>query len=97
MNTFPVSRLARSTYPVSELRAGPRTTKYWQAVDLYRDARLPRVETFTNSAWSARPKYPPPPRAGNAFAAAVLAAIPGLLLLMALLWVLDSIRHVLAT
>jgi hypothetical protein len=46
--------------------------------------------------WSARPKYPPPPRGGNAFAAAVFAAIPGLLLLMASLWVLDSVRHVLA-
>ena len=31
-----------------------------------------------------RPKYPPPPRSGNAFAAAVFAAIPGLLLLIAL-------------
>jgi hypothetical protein len=31
-----------------------------------------------------RSKYPPPPRSGNAFAAAVLAAIPGLLLLTVL-------------
>jgi hypothetical protein len=28
--------------------------------------------------------YPPPPRSGNAFAAAVFAAIPGLLLLIVL-------------
>jgi hypothetical protein len=33
------------------------------------------------------PKYPSPPRSGNAFAAAVFAAIPGLLLLFILLWV----------
>ncbi len=33
---------------------------------------------------SERPKYPPPPRSGNAFAAAVFAAIPGLLLLIVL-------------
>jgi hypothetical protein len=30
------------------------------------------------------PRYPSQPRAGNAFAAAVLAAIPGLLLLIVL-------------
>jgi hypothetical protein len=36
---------------------------------------------------SERPKYAPPPRSGNAFAAAVLAAIPGLLLLIVLFWV----------
>jgi hypothetical protein len=46
--------------------------------------------------WSARPKYPPPPRSGNAFVAALFAAIPGLLVLMAVLWVLDGIRHMLA-
>ena len=33
---------------------------------------------------SERPKYPPPSRSGNAFAAALFAAIPGLLLLIAL-------------
>jgi hypothetical protein len=33
------------------------------------------------------PKYPPQPRSGNAFAAAVFAAIPGLLLLFVLFWV----------
>ena len=44
---------------------------------------------------SGRPKYPPLPRSGNAFTAAG-SAIPGLLLWMALLWVLDGIRHVLA-
>ena len=31
--------------------------------------------------------YPPLPRSGNAFAAAVFAAIPGLLLLIVLAWV----------
>jgi hypothetical protein len=46
--------------------------------------------------WSARAKYPPLPRSGNAFAAALLVAIPGLLLWMALLWVLDGICHMLA-
>jgi len=30
-----------------------------------------------------RPKYPPPPRSGSAFAAAVFAAIPGLVLVVA--------------
>ena len=39
-----------------------------------------------NTRGSERPKYPPPPRSGNAFAAAVFAAIPCLLLLIALLW-----------
>jgi len=39
-----------------------------------------------NTCGSKRPKYPPPPRSGNAFAAAVFAAIPCLLLLIALLW-----------
>jgi hypothetical protein len=33
---------------------------------------------------SERPKYPSPPRSGNALAAAVFAAIPGLLLLTVL-------------
>jgi hypothetical protein len=55
-----------------------------------------RGETFTTSVRSGRPKYPPPPRSGNAFAAALFVAIPGLLLLMALLWVLDGIRLMLA-
>jgi hypothetical protein len=45
-------------------------------------------DTVTNLAPNAcvieRPKYPPPPRSGNGFAAAVFAAIPGLLLLIAL-------------
>jgi hypothetical protein len=35
--------------------------------------------TERNTCGSERPKYPPPPRSGNAFAAAVFAAIPGLL------------------
>jgi hypothetical protein len=35
---------------------------------------------------SERPKYPPPPRSGNAFAAAVFAATASLLLLISLLW-----------
>jgi hypothetical protein len=34
---------------------------------------------------SGRPQYPPPPRSGNAFAAAVLAATADLLLLIAVL------------
>jgi hypothetical protein len=46
-------------------------------------------DTMTNLALNAwiieRPKYPPPPRSGNGFAAAVFAAIPGLLLLAALI------------
>jgi hypothetical protein len=42
--------------------------------------------TERNTCGSVRPKYPPPPRSGNAFAAAVFAAIPGLLLLIGLLW-----------
>jgi hypothetical protein len=42
--------------------------------------------TERNTCGSERPKHPPPPRSGNAFAAAVFAAIPGLLLLIALLW-----------
>jgi hypothetical protein len=33
---------------------------------------------------SERPKYPPPPRSGNAFAAAAFAVIPGLLFLIVL-------------
>ena len=32
------------------------------------------------------PKYPPPPRSGNAFAAAVFGATANLLLLITLLW-----------
>lgn len=45
------------------------------------------TDTERNACASERPKYPPPPRSGNAFAAAVFAAIPGLLLLFALFWV----------
>ena len=81
--------------PVSKLMGGPTSTKYWHAADVW-DERRARDETFPISVWSARPKYPPPPRSGNAFAAALFVAIPGLLLLMALLWVLDSIRLMLA-
>ena len=44
------------------------------------------TDTERNTRVGERPKYPPPPRSGNAFAAAVFAAIPGLLLLIALLW-----------
>ena len=44
-----------------------------------------------------RPEYRPPPRSGNAFAAAVFAAIAGLLLLMALFWVVHSTRHMLGS
>jgi hypothetical protein len=43
-----------------------------------------------NARDSERPKYPPPPRSGNAFAAAVFAAIPGLLLLIVLFWLFAS-------
>jgi len=43
--------------------------------------------TMISARVSERPKYPAPPRSGNAFAAAVLAAIPGLLLLIVLFWV----------
>jgi hypothetical protein len=39
-----------------------------------------------NTCGSERPKYPPPSRSGNAFAAAVFAAIPSLLLLIILFW-----------
>jgi len=45
------------------------------------------TDTEQNTCGSERPKYPPPPRSGNAFAAAVFAAIPGLLLLFVLFWV----------
>jgi hypothetical protein len=45
------------------------------------------TDTERNTCGSERPKYPPPPRSGNAFAAAVFAAIPGLLLLFVLFWV----------
>jgi hypothetical protein len=40
-----------------------------------------------NTCGSERPKYPAPPRSGNGFAAAVFAAIPGLLLLLVLFWI----------
>jgi hypothetical protein len=88
------SKLSRTTYRASDLTGGPVSTKNSQAADL-RDKRGASGETFAASARSARPKYPPPPRSGNAFAAAVLVAIPGFLLLTALLWVLNSIRNVL--
>ncbi len=45
------------------------------------------TDSKPNARASERPKYPPPPRSGNAFAAAVFAAIPGLLLLIVLFWV----------
>ena len=76
--------------PVSKLMGGPTSTKYWHATDVW-DERRAGALTFTTSVWSVRPKYPPPPRSGNAFAAALFVAIPGLLLWMALLWVLDGI------
>jgi hypothetical protein len=78
---------------VSKLMGGPTSTKYWHATDVW-DER--RARSLTTSVWSARAKYPPLPRSGNAFAAALLVAIPGLLLWMALLWVLDGICHMLA-
>jgi len=65
-----------------------------------KEAERRTASTLTNSTKNVedieRPKYPPPPRSGNAFAAAVFAAIAGLLLLMALFWVILSIRHMLA-
>lgn len=91
MNTFHGSKLFRMYLP-SEFMGAP--IKNWPAADL-RDKRRARGETFATSAGSTRPKYPPPPRSGNVFAAAVLVGIPGLLLLMTLLWVLNSIRNVL--
>jgi hypothetical protein len=45
------------------------------------------INSELNARVSERPKYPPPARSGNAFAAAVFAAIPGLLLLIVLFWV----------
>jgi hypothetical protein len=93
MNMLPVSKLSRNTYRASELMGGPTSTKYWHAADVW-DERRPRA--LSTSVWSARPKYPPPPQSGNAFVAALFAAIPGLLVLMAVLWVLDGIRHMLA-
>jgi hypothetical protein len=42
------------------------------------------TDTEPNASVSERPKYPPPPRSGNGFAAAVFASIPGLLLLIVL-------------
>jgi hypothetical protein len=50
-----------------------------------------------NAAGIGRPKYRPPPRSGNAFAAAVFAAIAGLLLLLALFWGVRSICYMLGT
>jgi len=65
-----------------------------------KEAERRTASTLTNStknvAGIERPKYPPPLRSGNAFAAAVFAAIVGFLLLMALFWVVRSIRHMLA-
>ena len=51
-----------------------------------------RTYTEPNSHGAERPKYPPPPRSGNAFAAAVFAAIPGLLILIVLAWVFAQDR-----
>jgi hypothetical protein len=65
-----------------------------------KEAERRTASTLTNSTKNnvegiERPKYPPPPRSGNAFAAAVFAAIAGLLLLMALFWLVRSIRPML--
>jgi hypothetical protein len=94
MNMLRGSKLSSTTYRAPALMGGPRSIKYWHP-DV-RGERRPRGETLATSVWSARPKYPSPPRSGNAFAAAVFVAIPGLLLLTALLWVLNSIRDALA-
>ena len=51
-----------------------------------------RTYTEPNSHGTERPKYPPPPRSGNAFAAAVFAAIPGMLILIVLAWVFAQDR-----
>src|SRR4029077_7336889 len=51
-----------------------------------------RTHTEPNSHGTERPKYPPPPRSGNAFAAAVFAAIPGMLILIVLAWVFAQDR-----
>jgi hypothetical protein len=65
-----------------------------------KEAERRTASTLTNSTKNVedieRPKYPPPPRSGNAFAAAVFAAIAGLLLLMASFRVVRGIRHMLA-
>jgi hypothetical protein len=95
MKVVPIPKLSRSTYRASEFTGGPTSTKHWHAADVW-DERRPRDETFPISVWNAGPKYPPPPRSGNAFAAALFVAIPGLLLLLAILWVLDGIGHMLA-
>ena len=50
-----------------------------------------------NACVSDRPKYPPPPRSGNAFAAAVLAAIPALLLLIVLFGVYAPLTQAFGT
>ena len=59
-----------------------------------KEAERRTASTLTNSTKNVegieRPKYPPPPRSGNAFAAAVFAAIAGLLLLMALFWLVTA-------
>ena len=81
--------------PVSKVMGDPRSIEYWHPADLRGEPR-PRGETLATSVWSALPKYPPPPRSGNAFAAAVFVAIPGLMLLTAFLWALNSIRDALA-
>jgi hypothetical protein len=42
------------------------------------------TDTERNTCGNERPQYPPPPRSGNAFAAAVFAATADLLFLIAL-------------
>jgi hypothetical protein len=64
-----------------------------------KEAERRTASTLTNSTKNVEgidPKYPPPPRSGNAFAAAAFAAIAGLLLLMASFWVVRGIRPMLA-
>jgi hypothetical protein len=94
MNMLRGSKLSSTAHLAPELMSGPRSIKYWHPV--MRGEQRARGQTFATPVWNARPKYPSPPRSGNAFAAAVFVAIPGLLLLMALLWVLNSVRGVLA-
>jgi hypothetical protein len=54
------------------------------------------MDMLSHSIWSIRPKYPLPPRSGNAFAAALFVAIPGLLLWMVIFSFISLIRHMLA-
>jgi hypothetical protein len=84
----------RSTRPTAATPAPERGRDDWRPGNVSRAHALPErqqgdsmVNAELNARVIGRPKYPPPPRSGNAFAAAVFAAIPGLLLLITLFWV----------